>query len=307
MARSEIKFLPTSQAKPRAGAKSAGPQLGELKLIPIDLIDADDRLRPLNTAKVKALADRFAAQPMRSPVLVFGPGDTGRYRLVFGGHRLGAHQLGGATHILARVLPDDGNFDDDDLKLMEIAENVERFELTVLDRAVAIAEWRRIFEARNGKVKSGRPKKNSALSAQLSEAALDEASATFSGSFSEAAQEAFGLAHRSIYEALKIATIDEAVRMMIGFMPVAGAKTELLQLAGQTVVRQREIARLLQENPTLSVSEAIASIDHVAPPKRATPVDKVTNAFAALKPREQADFFELHRPAIELWLAQRRG
>lgn len=302
----------TSQAKERADATSAGPQLGELMLVPIDLVDADDRLRAVDPAKSKALAERFRSEPMRSPVLMSGPNEMGRFKLRFGGHRFDAHRINETPEILSRVLPQGAAFDEDDYRLMEIAENVERFELTVLDRAVAIAEWRRIYEARHGKVKRGGDRRSKAAKDQSpprglwSEGQIDEAAEVFSGSFSEAAQTAFNLGKNAIFDALKIATLEDVVRSRIAFHRVANSKAELLQLVGETTARRIEIARLLADNPALTVSEAIASIDHLPAPKRPAPVDRVANAFAALKRSEQEVFFELHRPAIELWLAQRK-
>lgn len=295
----------TSKAKPRADANSAGPQLGALQMVAIELIDADDRLRLVDPSKAGALAEELQREPLRSPVLVVGPGAEGRFRLIFGGTRLEAHRINGATEILSRVLPEDGSLDENDFRLMEIAENVQRFELTVLDRSVSVAEWRRIHEVRHGKVKKGRPKGNSAPSAQLSDAELDEASSVFSGTFSEGAQAAFGLAPRSIYEALKIATIDADVRRRIAFHRVANSKTELLQLAGEATDRQSEIARLLTDNQVLTVSEAIASIDHQPAPKRPAPVERVSSAFAALKQKDQFAFFDMHGAAIDQWLLTR--
>lgn len=269
--------------------------------IDIALIDVLPGRRKLDPAQVEALSDLFSSQGQTVPIEVVEL--NGRYRLVFGRHRLGAAKLIGWRTIRAIVKEPADFASEAEITLREITENLAHRALSVLDRAVDIARWREIYEAANGTVKRGRPSKLSQL-ATISE---DNGAERFAASFSDAARAALGLTRDAISRAMRIASIDANVRDQIALLPVADNQSDLLLLAAQSVDRQSEIADLLNAVPNApaSVSEAIAILDRLPKPVAQPRWEKVAEAFSSLKTAEQTRFFELHEAAIRLWLQQR--
>ena len=273
--------------------------------IAIAAIDVLPGRRKLDPTRIEALSDLLALQGQTVPIEVVARDD--RYSLVFGAHRLAAARLLGWPVISAAVKQPSDFADEAEIVLREITENLAHRALSVLDRAVDIARWRKIYEATHAVAKPGRrPKEMSANFALISEEG-DELSEKFALSFSEAAQKAFGLSRRTVFHATKIASIAADLRDRIALQPVADNQSELLALAAETPDRQAAIVALLTTDPPQagSVAEAIAVIDRMPKPVPAAGWEKVASAFSRLKPRDQARFFELHEAAIQLWLKDR--
>lgn len=285
------------------------PTHGLVTDIEIALVDVLAGRRKLDPARVEALSDLFASQGQTVPIEVVA--QDGRYRLVFGGHRLAAAKLIGWPAIRAIVKQPTDFASEAEITLREITENLAHRALSALDRAVDIARWREIYEATHVVVKPGRKAKadRSELSAKLALNSEDgdELSAMFALSFSEAAQQAFGLSRREVFRATKIASIDAEVREDIALLPIADNQSELLLLAAQSADRQAEIAELLNAVPDApaSVTEAIAILDRLPKPQAEPRWQKLAASFSAMKPAEQFRFFELHEAAIRLWLKER--
>lgn len=273
---------------------------GAILDIDIALIDVPAGRRKLDPVWVEALSDLFGSQGQQAPIEVIAAGD--RYRLVFGNHRLAAARLLGWGKITASVKAADAFASEAELILREIAENFARRELSILDRAVDIARWREVYEAAHVLNKGGRKRKD---------ADPEELSAKFALSFSDAAQKAFGLSRRSIFNANAIASIGADLRDRIALLPVADNQSDLLLLAGQSADRQEAIVDILTDEltdddaRTISVSDAIAILDRTPKPAPATKLAKLSATFSALKEREQEAFFTLHEAAIQRWLKAR--
>jgi ParB family transcriptional regulator, chromosome partitioning protein len=273
-------------------APSAVPDTLVVEQIEISRIDVGPRLRGLDQNWVLALAESIAAQGLNTPIAVVPNGN--RYRLVFGWHRLAAMAHLGRTEInaITSASVEDG--------LREIAENLVRRELSVLDHAVHVASWREIYSVQHP-IKRGRKSKSEA------EEAL---SVSFALNFSEAAQQAMGISRRAVFRLLQISSIEPGVRARIALHPIADNGTELLLLSAETPARQAQIAGLLLGTdapvPT-NVSEAIAKLDGVAPDAPLAPHARLAEAFSRLKPDAQEQFFEMHADAIERWRASRKA
>lgn len=118
------------------------------------------RLRPLDAAKVKEIADSIAKIGLLSPVIVRRTTrikngiPTEVVELVAGHHRLEAARLLGWSEIEAIEC----ERDDKEARLAEISENLHRADLTPLERSVHIAEWMRLTGENNPQdgEKSGR-------------------------------------------------------------------------------------------------------------------------------------------------------
>ncbi|ESY48976.1 MULTISPECIES: ParB N-terminal domain-containing protein [unclassified Mesorhizobium] len=232
------------------------------------------------------------------------PEKTGgyEYRLIFGGHRLAAVAGVGLDEIDAFVKDPKDVATETQIRKREIAENLIRRQLSVLDRAKDIADWRDIYDAEHGTGKTGRKKSREVVED-------DELSAKFALNFSEAAQAVLGISRRSVFHALKIATIPEPIRQDISLHAVANSQTDLLQLAAEPPERQAAIARLLTmaaANAPQTVSDAIAVIDRTSKPATAPKWEKVASEFSKLKESEQDRFFTLHEAAIQRWLKERK-
>ena len=122
--------------------------------LPVQLaqIRVADRLRlVLDEATVATIAGSMAELGLQSPVLLrpwraagsdaWGREDAGLFALVAGAHRLDAARRLGWAHIEALIV--EGT--PDEVRLIEIDENLARAELTVLDRARFLAARKRIY------------------------------------------------------------------------------------------------------------------------------------------------------------------
>ncbi len=125
--------------------------------LPVQLaqIRVADRLRlALDEATVATIAGSMAELGLQSPVLLrpwraagaegsdaWGREDAGLFALVAGAHRLEAARRLGWAHIEALIV--EGT--PDEVRLIEIDENLARAELTVLDRARFLATRKRIY------------------------------------------------------------------------------------------------------------------------------------------------------------------
>lgn len=115
--------------------------------IPTDAIIVGKRHRAINPERVNALAASIQQLGLRTPITVYDGETTdedGRVTnaafLVAGAHRLEALKLLGEEEAdVIFVSPDPV-----DVKLWEIAENLHRSELTPVERAEHIDEWRRL-------------------------------------------------------------------------------------------------------------------------------------------------------------------
>lgn len=263
--------------------------------IDVSLVDVAAGRRKLDPAWAAALAELFHTQGQKTPIEVIATGD--RYRLVFGLHRLEAARLT-KTAVQAIIKSAEDFASEAEIVLAEITENLARRELSALDRAVDIARWREIYEATHQLNKGGRKAKG---------VDPEELSANFALSFSEAAQQAFGISRRAVFNALKIASIHADVRDRVALHAIADNQSELLAIAAEPPNRQADIVALLVCEPPQAgnVTDAIAILDRAPKPQPEPRWQKLSDTFSSLKPAEQTRFFELQEGAIRLWLKER--
>ncbi len=166
----------------------------------IERILVGDRVRPLRQPTVDIYAEAMAARgeldqaitvrPLSDPV---GIRD---HRLVAGGHRLAAAEQIGWSDIEVVVKH---YASDDAARLAQIDENLQREELTPLDRAIFLAErkgvWEEIHPGPNGAATVGRRRPE----------ATKRQSLPFG--FSREAAEAIGLSERTIRDAVLVAAL----------------------------------------------------------------------------------------------------
>jgi ParB/RepB/Spo0J family partition protein len=104
----------------------------------IDEIVIPDGRREVDPAVVKRLADSIESIGLRHPVTVRKKGE--QYILVAGRHRIEACKKVGREHVPAIIV----TMTNSEARMWEIAENLHRAELTKLERAEQIEEWRKL-------------------------------------------------------------------------------------------------------------------------------------------------------------------
>lgn len=175
--------------------------------VAIDLIDVpEDRLRPVDPDWAAALASQIAAG-VKLPPITLRPADGGRFWLVIGGHRLEAHRLAGRGEIAADI---------DDLsaaeaRLAEIHENLYRHELSILDRALSLAERDRVLKELYPEARRGGDRKSQAHQEKIKRQSLPF-------DLAENIEAKIGLSDRSIRQAVSLARslAPESIRALRG-------------------------------------------------------------------------------------------
>lgn len=264
-----------------------------VKLDP-SLIDVPPHHRQIDQDWAEALAADIDEREQEQPIKVVQC-DSGRFELVFGAHRRAACLLAGKT-VNAVVRSRDEAAAESDHRMSTIAENFFRRPNTVLERARDIGTWRDIHEAANGKPKRGRKK---------AAPDLDENSAKFALNFTEAAQRALDMSRRSVFLALKIASIPDAIADAIAGHAIANKQSDLLALADLDTKQQQSVADLIVSKEVETVEDALARIENRPLPPKVEPWERISNGVAALSSKDKDRLFEYLKPAFELWLAER--
>ncbi|AGF75729.1 hypothetical protein BVwin_06070 [Bartonella vinsonii subsp. berkhoffii str. Winnie] len=121
--------------------------------IALDLIVVPERIRPVDDEHAKALAQSMAREGLMNPITVRHTPNAkeGHYTLIAGAHRLRAAELLGYGAIEAVVV----QADKENAVLLEVAENLFRNELSVIDRALFVQTYRELWEKKYGEIKRG--------------------------------------------------------------------------------------------------------------------------------------------------------
>lgn len=273
------------------------------QVIRIDAIDRSGRLRQVDPAWVRTMAERIEAGERLPPIEVVER--DGGYRLIAGAHRTEAHAAAGLDEIEAEVRAADAFASEAAIRLREVTENLIRYELTALDRAVHLSAWKECHEALHGASKPGRKsRQNSAAIAGGDDPEGPEAA--FAATFSASAAQVLRISERSVRVAVQVATgITPAVREMIALAPIADVMSELIHLSQQEGGRQTRIAKLILDGQAGSVADAIAMLDRIPAPARLKGWEKISEGFSRLPEAQRHAFFEAHADQIDLWRAAR--
>jgi ParB family chromosome partitioning protein len=199
-------------------------------------IDVGDRLRPTDEAHVLQIASSMSEQGQLTPILVRN-GEGNRVILVAGLHRLRAAEALGWPQIKAERI----NIDAAAARLMEIDENLCRHELTALDRAIFLAERKRVYEDLHPTVRHGGDRRKKVASDQVAMLA------TWSRFTAEAAEKV-GLSERTVRRACELASA--ITPAMAAHLRASGVADNGAQL--------KQIADIEDEGERLKVAEALA-------------------------------------------------
>lgn len=253
------------------------PAVRSVVRVKIAQIDASERLREISEAHAQVIAasmleheERGGRRQLQAVELV-QRGDG--YRLVFGAHRLRAHQINGWDEIDAEIV----TATDAELRLREIDENLIRHELTALDRARFLLERKRLYEAMNPAAKHG-----------VNRFTRDANVATLS--FAADIAEKTGFSERTVQRACEIAAnLAPAAIDRLRDTPMASNQKALEALSKQP--HERQLAALdhlfAAENPAPSVNAAFDRLDGKAvKPAAELKVSKVIDQLGRLGARE---------------------
>ena len=251
-------------------------------------IRTGERLRAaLDRAKVEAIAASMAVIGLQTPILLrpwrapdaanpdrWGADDAGLFAVVAGAHRLAAAAELGWIRIEAIVV--DGT--PDEMRLIEIDENLARAELTALGRARFLAARKAIY-ARSD------PRANTADNPQDIDFVEGNSSAKIAQpSFAAAAAEDIGLSRRMVYRAVEIGEglCEEAGRALAD-TPLANREGDLHRLARMPAAKQRVIAGLCRTpSGPATLKTALAMLEGRSGVKRARRRSKTPAGLAAL-------------------------
>lgn len=226
--------------------------MAEYKTIPLEKIDVRERMRAVDEDHARAIAASIADQGLISPVTVrFVPANqkgARPYILVAGAHRIRATEINGAGEIECLVV----KADQDEARLLEIAENLIRNELSKLDRALAVLGYRETWEAKHGKIEPGNP--NWGKLRQLVDTSAGDQRGKLhlwseldqsgdSRGFSAYVAERLGLSKDAVKRAQRIAThLAPALRLALRFTPVADNQAQLMALTRLARPEQERLA-----------------------------------------------------------------
>ncbi|MEC7796673.1 MAG: ParB/RepB/Spo0J family partition protein [Pseudomonadota bacterium] len=265
-----------------AAAMMDPPAVRSVVRVKIAQIDASERLREISEAHAQVIAasmlehEKAGGRRQLQPVELVQRGDG--YRLVFGAHRLRAHQINGWDEIDAEIV----TLTDAGLRLREIDENLIRHELTALDRARFLAERKRLYEALNPASKHGGDRRP------------EQVAIMATCSFGEDIAEKTGLSYRTIARAVAlIENLAPAAIARLRDTPLASNQAALETLSKQP--HERQLAALDQlfaaENPAPSVNAAFDRLDgKVVKPAAELKVSKLIDQWGRLGARERAEF-----------------
>ena len=237
--------------------------MSDVRTLPIALIDADDRLRPVDMQRAAAIAESMAVVGQLEAVLVRPHGD--RFILVIGGHRLAGAKINGWTEIETKV---------EELtplraRLKEIDENLYRHELTALDRAVFLAERKRVWEELNPQTAHGGDRKS------LKKQGGNQV-ATMATRFSSEASEALNISERTIQRACLVAgQLSPDVIAIVRKTYLATHQGDLEKLARLAPAKQLETAQRLASRECSTLAGAFGRTERA-------PEDKQFEAFTKI-------------------------
>ncbi|MBX9594406.1 MAG: ParB/RepB/Spo0J family partition protein [Roseomonas sp.] len=198
--------------------------------IPLNLVRADNRLRPVNQARVDEIKASWALVGQISPIEVSAPDAAGIHDLTAGAHRLDAARQMGLATIDALIV----DLDPDHRRLREIDENLFRAELNPFDQANFIAERKAIFDRMNPETRGGdrRGGSKTAVTAVLPKGR----------SFAAETARQIGLSERAVFVALgRFRSLSPAARERLRGTAIAENGAELDALCKRTEAQQAVI------------------------------------------------------------------
>jgi len=213
--------------------------------IAIAKIDDSQRLRPVDPDHAELIAASITERGLLTPIRVRvtaedeGVYENGAYVLIAGAHRLAALKALKWTELVVGTHVIIADVSDIEAKIDEIDENLARHELNALDRAIFLAERKKLFlEARAGSVRGGDRKSQRFLEK------IKGQSVVFETNFAKATAARVGLSKSAINLAIQLVEkLDAGAIAMLRGTALETNQKELFALAALEPEKQRAVAR----------------------------------------------------------------
>ncbi len=227
------------------------------KIIEIGRIDPGKRLRDASPEYVELFIETLRGGGFL-PAIQVAETSKGNYRLIAGYHRLVAHSGAGIKKIAANVFKPDAELAEEQIIEMQAAENLHRNELTMLDRAIFLSSWKRVYEKMNPETKAG-----------VAGANAKNGNANDKLSFAEETEKKLGIDKRTIQRAIHLAdNIPESLRPQIRNTPLENNQAHLAILADQEIATQAQSVEYLNEGKAKNIKDAIDHVTGNAQPEK---------------------------------------
>ena len=262
-------------------------------------IEVGDRLRRAKPHRVATLAADMQVQGQLQPILVCEAETAGKYTLVDGGQRLAALIECKVAFIEAVVLPTSYG---PELRLYaQIMANVNREELTKLERAEYLSELRDVWQKMNPSAQHGGDRRSAHVRSVKEREAGDENQSLILGLWSEVAEKV-GLGRASFFNAIEIAKgLSPTIKDRIRDTWIADHQAGLQALAKVPAeVQERACDALLSNPPQAStVADALLLAEGRALPKNDDKhYHRVTATWSRLTIKSKRAFIDDHKREI---------
>lgn len=258
--------------------------------ITIDAILVEGRLRKVDADSVQAIAASIDESGQHQPVAVRRTNAAKKpYTLIDGAHRLAALRLLGRVEVEAEIR----KLNKDAARLAEIDTNLIRADLTALDRAIFLAERKKLYEKLHPETTAGGDRKSALFKNQNDK--------NVALKFTDDVAERLNLSARSIERAVFIAEYLQkpTVAALRGTVEAKHA-SRLLKLARLAPDKQQVAVNLFRENVPLA--DAIIQADGGKKKKSDTDrtFEQLINAWEKAPTAARCQFLEAVRAEIDL-------
>lgn len=220
--------------------------------IKVEDIEVEGRLRTVDPAWVEVIAGSMEQTGLRQPLVVRPhPHKKGKHLLIAGAHRLAAARSLGWSTITVDIQP----LDDLSARLVEIDENLTRRELTALDRAIFMAERKRIYEELHPETRhGGAPKSRKSGDKEKSQ---DLATCSMFPRFTAATAKATGFSERAVQLLCSLVNnLSPQAVDLLRATALAGNQSALLALAQEKRADQIALAKLIASGQCANLQQA---------------------------------------------------
>ena len=245
---------------------------------PVSIVIPEGRLRSVDPGAVQQLAESIAIIGLQSPINVrLNPDDTGTCILVTGAHRLEAIRLLEWPSIDTLLI--DGS--EQEIRLIEVSENLIRKELTRLGRAKSLHEYKHLCIAIGTASTRGGDQRPA-----------DESGDRAAPSWARETGEVLGLTPRSVHRAVGIAEgIRDPLAEALEKTPIADREGELFRLSQMPADEQDDVLHRLQEaeSPPKTLKDVLPPADP-SPPGAEAQLRRLDRAWESADPEPREEF-----------------
>lgn len=257
--------------------------------IPLFEIESSTRLRPVDQDWAAAIASSMEAKGLDTPITIRRKGAG--YRLVIGGHRRAAFAILGIEELIEGVHFKLVEMTDDEARLSEIDENLMRRELSVIDKAIFLAQRKEVWDKLYPETAKTGPKKLRTECPQFRPK-----------TFTADAAAKTGLSDRTIRRAIELNNVlcdDPELVSIVRGTKLADNAAQLKALLRETAENRLIIARQIAAGAGKNVAQA-RQIAGLAKPSEIDPHVATANKLLALWNRASPKARKIFEKAIGL-------